>query len=481
VPNVLTIQWGERNTAVQGITLDFLRFNSENILDCYTLEYDAIKREMPEAVVTTNLMGAYRQLDYRKWAKRMDIVSWDNYPRFGQDPASVGFSHDLMRGLKDGDPFLLMEQTPSRTNWQDYNALKRPGVMRLQSYQAIAHGADSVLFFQMRASVGACEKFHGAVIDHSGRNDTRVFREVSQLGSELSMLGDKLIGSRIDADVAIWFDWECYWASENSMGPSISYNYVEEVQKYYAAFHSLGIATDIAGPDTDISGYKVVVAPAMYLLHPGTAQKIDAFVRQGGYFVATFMSGVADENDRVFKGGAPGPLKDILGLRVEETDALPPDRRNTIIMKSGLAGFSENFECNLLFDLVQLEGAESLAEYGKEFYAGRSVFTEHAYGKGKAFYISSSPDARFSRSLASFLCAEQGVCAPAPIRAVPEGVEVTRRSHKDGRSFLFLLNHAQSTVNVNIGAGKYKDLLSGKTLSGNCTLAPTEVLILVEI
>ncbi len=478
VPNVLTVQWGDRNTAVQGISLDYLRFNSENMLDCYTLERDAIKREIPDAIVTTNLMGAYRQLDYRKWAKRMDVVSWDNYPRFEQPASVAGFSHDLMRGLKDGEPFLLMEQTPSQTNWQDYNALKRPRVMRLLSYQAIAHGADSVLFFQMRNSRGACEKFHGAVISHSGRSDTRVFREVAELGRELKLLGDALIGSRIDAKVAIWFDWECYWASENSMGPSIALRYPEEVGKYYDAFHSLGIQVDMVGPETDISKYKLIVAPVMYMLHPDTAARIETFVRDGGTFLATCMSGVADESDLVFRGGAPGPLKGILGLRVEETDALPPSHKNTIRMKEKTSTLSRSYECSLLYDVVRLEGAVPLAEYGSDFYAGKPVLTKNVYGKGSAYYLASSPEAEFLRDLFAGLCASCGV--NAVLDSIPEGVEVTRRTREDGKGFVFVLNHGKDKVEVDLGKNERTDLLSGKKAKGKWILAPCDVLILEE-
>ncbi len=201
---------------------------SDSILECYKLEYDAIKAEMPDALITTNLMGFYKPLDYFKWAKHMDIVSWDNYPAIDTPRSFTAMSHDLTRGLKDGAPWLLMEQTPSQQNWQAYNSLKRPGVMRLWSYQAVARGSDSVLFFQMRRSRGACEKFHGAVIEHVGHEHTRVFREVAELGGELEALGDKLLGSRVKAKVAIYFDWENWWAVELSSGPSFALNYTDD-------------------------------------------------------------------------------------------------------------------------------------------------------------------------------------------------------------------------------------------------------------
>lgn len=190
VPNLLSEHFAENRTTFQGISLDYRRFNSESMLDCFKGEYEAIRSVDPDTKITTNLMGFYKPLDYQMWADSMDFTSWDNYPANEDSYSRIAMNHDLMRGIKGGQPFVLMEQTPSVTNWLPYNALKRPGVMRLWSYQAMAHGADAVMFFQMRRSIGACEKFHGAVIDHVGTENTRVFRELSRLGKELQLLCD---------------------------------------------------------------------------------------------------------------------------------------------------------------------------------------------------------------------------------------------------------------------------------------------------
>ena len=193
-PNYLSEHFGNERSTFQGISLDYRRFNSESILNAFRLEYDAIRAITPDVPITTNLMGTYQPLDYQMWAKYMDFVSWDNYPANDTPVSSVALRHDLMRGLKQGMPFALMEQTPSVQNWQPFNMLKRPGVMRLWSYQAVAHGADTVMFFQMKRSVGACEKYHGAVIDHAGHENTRVFRETAELGAELDRLGNQTLG-----------------------------------------------------------------------------------------------------------------------------------------------------------------------------------------------------------------------------------------------------------------------------------------------
>lgn len=247
LPNMLSEHFEPDRTTFQGISLDYRRFNSEGMLKCYQAEAAAIRSVVPDAKITTNLMGFYKPLDYQMWAKSMDFISWDNYPA-NEDPYSrIAMNYDLMRGIKGGQPFVLMEQTPSVTNWLAYNALKRPGVMRLWSYQAMAHGADAVLFFQMRRSIGACEKYHGAVIDHVGTENTRVFREISQLGKELQQLGDKTLGARSRAKAAILVDWDNWWAIEYSAGPSRDLKYLDEVFLYYRALEEQNYAVDIIG------------------------------------------------------------------------------------------------------------------------------------------------------------------------------------------------------------------------------------------
>ena len=233
------------------------------MLQCFQAEYEAIKSVVPNAQITTNLMGFYKPLDYQMWAKYMDFVSWDNYPA-NEDPYSrISMNHDLMRGIKGGQPFVLMEQTPSVTNWLSYNALKRPGVMRLWSYQAMAHGADAVMFFQMRRSIGACEKYHGAVIDHAGTENTRVFREIAAMGRELKLLGERTLGARSAARAAIFVDWDNWWALEYSAGPSCDLKYLDEVFLYYRALAEQNYAVDFIGAEDEPGQYDVVIAPLL--------------------------------------------------------------------------------------------------------------------------------------------------------------------------------------------------------------------------
>lgn len=442
VPNALSEHFAEDLTMFQGISLDYRRFNSDSILDCYRLEYDAIKRVQPDASITTNLMGFFKGLDYQKWAKYMDFISWDNYPQIDDSYARIAMSHDLMRGISHGEPFALMEQTPSVTNWHQYNALKRPGVMRLWSYQAVAHGADTVMFFQMRRSIGACEKYHGAVIDHVGNENTRVFREISALGEELEKLGSRTLGARTKTKIALMMTWDNWWALEYSAGPSRDLKYITEFTRYYEALRNMNYDVDIIAPQDDLSGYEVVIAPLLYMVREGEDENIRQFVKRGGTFVTSFFSGIVQENDLVITGGYPGKLRDILGIWVEEQDALPRNAKNSFIYKG------KEYPAFLLCDLLHLEGARQIdaSGYGSDFYQGSPVITEHKLGDGKAYYVATATDEAFYRVFLKELCDVKGIL---PVMDTPEGVEAASRENEKER-FIFLLNHTNETKTVDL-------------------------------
>jgi beta-galactosidase len=475
-PSLLSEHLTAEKTMFQGITLDWYRFTSDSILECYTLERDAIRAAAPGTPITTNLMGTFKGLDYFSWAKEMDVVSWDSYPSMDTPVQEVAMRHDLMRGVKGGRPFMLMEQTPSQQNWQPYNSLKRPGVMRLQSWQAVARGADTVMFFQLRRSRGACEKYHGAVIEHVGHENTRVFREVAALGKELTAVGDALIDSRVESRVGILFDWNNWWAVEMSSGPSIALRYLPHVGAWHDAFWSQNIGVDIVGVEDDLSRYDVLIAPLLYMVKPGVAARITQFVERGGTFLTTFFSGIVNETDLVTLGGYPGELRRLLGIWVEEIDALLPDRKNSMVMSRTVGDLRGTYECGIVCDLLHAEGAETLAVYGSDFYRGMPCLTRNRAGKGEAWYVASSPEKKLVHGLAGVLAAEKGI---GPVLRAAPGVEATRR-RKGAESFLFVLNHNDQAVPVDLGARQMTDLLEKKTVKGKLTLPPKGVLVLKE-
>lgn len=464
----LTEHWGWDRTTFQGISLDYRRFFSESMLECFDLEAAALKKHTPDIPVTTNFMEFYKLLDYQKWAKHMDFVAWDSYPSPDATSARMAMNHELFRGMKNGQPFALMEQTPSVTNWQPFNALKRPGIMRLWSYQAVAHGSDSVLFFQMRRSIGACEKYHGAIIDHCGHENTRVFREAAQLGAELKAIGAKLLGTRTDSRVAIVFDWENWWAAEYSAGPTTLLRYVEETERFYTAFHTQNIPVDLVPSDADLSRYALVIAPVLYMVKPSVDANLRRFVENGGTLVTTYFSGYVDENDLVTVGGYPGKLRPLLGIWVEETDAQPAEHVNHFLWQG------KRYACDMLFDLLHSEGAQVMSTYEADFYAGMPALTKNDVGNGHAYYLATRPEAAFYEDFVQMLCKEQGI---EPIADTPEGVEATLR-HNAHKAYLFLLNHAKESRTLTLAHGG-RDIISGRTFARgeSVTMAAADVLI----
>lgn len=469
LPDQRTEHISEDQTVAQTISIDYRRFNSDSIMECFQLEYEAVKKYTPDIPVTTNLMGAFKPLDYHKWGEYMDFISWDNYPSNEDSISKTALNHDLMRGVGKGKPFILMEQTPSQQNWQPFNALKRPGVMRLWSYQAVAHGSDAVMFFQMKRSIGSCEKYHGAVISHAGHEHTRVFREVTALGEELEKLGDEILGSVGTAKVALMFDWENWWAVDYSAGPSVNLKYYDEILKYYTALHEQNIAVDLVSEEADLSQYKLVIAPVLYMTKPGVDVRIREFVEKGGTFVTTFFSGYVDENDLVVIGGYPGRLRDILGVWVEEIDALPETKKNHFVYGG------ETYSAELLCDIMHLESAQALAEYQEDFYAGMPVITCNSFGKGEAYYIGTSSEDAFYTRMIREICEKRNI---APAAEVPSGVEAVER-FRDREHYLFLLNHSDDSKEV-IVPRESTDLLTGTAYrrEDRLTLAAKGVVIL---
>ena len=454
------------DASIMGLTLDWNRFVTDQTIACYCNEADVLRRITPGVPVTTNTYGYFVNYIPQKWAEVIDVVAWDNYPLFHDRDGDLrvavetSFLADFYRCVKGGRPFLMMESTPSATNWMPVAKLKRPGIHKLSSLQAVAHGADSVQYFQWRKSRGGSEKFHGAVVDHAGHENTRVFREVAEVGEMLAKLDD-VIGTTVPADVAVIFDKENDWAINAAQGPRRDKrNYWQTCQNHYRAFWQRGIGVDILHMDADFAAYKLLIAPMLYMVRPGVAERIEKFVAAGGAFVATYWSGIVDENDLCFLGGLPGPLRKVLGIWSEEIDVLYDDEANAVTFADGnsldLAG---EYEAGIFCDLIQAEGADVLATYKRDFYAGRPAVTVNALGRGRAYYLASRNEPRFLDDFYARLAADLKI-AGAVATDLPEGVTAQRRT--DGkRDFVFLLNFARAERTVNLGAAKFTDLLTG--------------------
>lgn len=468
---------------VHGMNLDWKRFVTDQTIDFYKHEIKPLKELSPELPATTNLMEAFEGLNYFKFAKHLDVVSWDSYPQWHNtendiDVACwVSMMHDLFRSLKGGQPFMLMESTPSLTNWQNISKLKKPGMHLLASLQAVAHGSDTVQYFQWRKSRGASEKFHGAVIDHSGHEHTRVFGEVEQVGSALEKLNE-VLGTSIRPETAILFDWENRWAIKDSQGPrNIGVKYEDTVKQHYKTFWKSGVSVDIIDMDCDFDRYKLLIAPMLYMIRPGVAERIEKFVENGGCFVGTYWSGIVNENDLCFLGGFPGPLRKTLGIWSEELEALFDGEKKRVVFESDnrleLTGVYQAVE---LCDLIHTEGAQVLASYDEDFYAGRPALTVNSFGQGKAYYIASRNEEAFHEKFYGSLIRELGLKKTIATE-LPDGVTVQTRT--DGVwDYVFVMNFSREEQVVKLDGQDYSDLLDEGKLGIELLLQPFGVKIL---
>ncbi|MDI9500546.1 MAG: beta-galactosidase [Clostridiaceae bacterium] len=454
--------------SVHGLTLDWKRFVTEQTADFMKAEMEPLRRLTPNVPCTANMMGLYDGLNYYRLSEEMDIASWDNYPIWRSDESDADTAlltsmvHDMNRRLKDGRPFMLMESSPSATNWQPVGKLRRPGLHELQSIQAVAHGSDTVQYFQFRKSRGSYEKFHGAVVDHVGTEHTRVFREVAGTGETLEKL-DAIVGTSKPSDVAIIYDVENRWALEICQGFKHNKNYIGTLKEHYAPFWKSGISVDIIDSTKELSGYKLVIAPMLYMLRPGMAEKIEDFVKRGGTFVATYMTGYVDEHDLCFLGGFPGPLRKVLGIWCEELDSLFDEERRHVEWNG------TRYEARDFCEIVHAEGAKIIGTYCEDFYASYPALTVNNFGEGEAYFVAARLDEQFQDDFFGMLIDKLGITG-AIKGSLPYGCTAQMRT--DGEDcFVFVMNFTPEQKSIDIGDGG-KSMVSGEEIKGSITLPP---------
>lgn len=442
---------------LHALNLDWKRFVTAQTVDFAAHEKKAIRDGGCQKPVTANFMGDYDGLNYRKFKEVLDVASWDSYPEWHKKPElktalETAFQHDFMRTLLK-KPFLLMESSPSSTNWQEVSKLRKPGMLHAASLQAVAHGSDSVLYFQLRQSRGASEKFHGAVIDHYGGEDTRVFREVTQVGKTLTSLSE-LAGTIQKPKAALIYDTESRWALMDAQGPRNSgLPYKETADKLYGGMRRLGLDMDIIDMEDTLEDYRIVLIPMLYMFRAGIEEKIRRFVENGGTVVMTFWSGVVDDTDRCCLGGVPGKLTEVFGLRSMEIDGLYDGERNAALpVKDNFLSLKKRYICKNLCELVKVGEAKVLMTYEKDFYKDLPVLTCNQYGKGKAYYICADMEQKFYND---FLEAVQKMEAlEKPLPYIPEGVEVTTRESGEAR-YLIIQNFNAETVDMTLPLQDY--------------------------
>lgn len=457
------------------LALDWRLFVNHQTIDCYQAEAAPLRRITPETPVTTNY---HRELyDLWKFSRHLDVVAFDNYPFWHHDPRQgfytlvapnpaeedglglsptsdyfvameAAFDFDMMRSLKGGEPFLMMESTPGSANWHMASPQKERGLALLSAMQAVAHGARSVQYFQWRKSRGNYEKYHGAVVNHAGHENTRTFREVAEIGSLLESLKG-LAESRIEAQVAILHDWEAMYAltEDNGILNDLFHNkpagYKRAFMPYYRALVENRVSVDFVPPDgTWWEGKKLIVAPMWYLVREEQARRAEEFVQAGGILVTTYWSGVVGANGLCHLGGVPGPLRHLMGIWVEETSSMHSHRSVGVRLRDGV-----EFEAGQFADSIHLEGAETLSTFTNGIFEGQPAATSNRFGKGRAIHLGTKFPLHHLRSFFSSLLDEQMIPRTFPAD-LPPGVYATRRKSGNG-DVVFLMNFGDAETIIN--------------------------------
>jgi len=457
--------------------LAWQRFCTDNLIRFFKTEIAPLRRITPDVPVTTNLMGTFTGLDYFALGKEMDISSWDNYPAWTGDERDLevsrlsAFKHDLMRGVCDQKPFLMMESSPSSVNWHTINRLRKPGTILYQGMQAIAHGSDSVQYFQFRAGRGGSEQYHGAVIDRTGTNRTRTFREVAEVGAALKQL-KAVAGSETRNQIALLYDWNVRWAVE---GAWMLHRHHEQYEETILSFHTelgrLGYGVDMVDETSDLSRYKVLIAPMAYMMREGFGDKLKTFVANGGTLITTYVSGYVNHELLTYMDADPSPISEVTGMHVDECDALD-ERTYAHFIWNG-----KKYRAKEIAELATPTTAQPLAVYADRFYATQPCFTVNEYGKGRCYYIAVRTDADFLNDSLRYMLAEAGVAPLLP--KLPEGVWATERWQEDGERFLFVQNgtHDKKTVTL---PKAMKDAVTGKIIYEQLELGELSVAVLTD-
>ncbi len=464
--------------------VDWMRFCSDTAVAFVRMQADILREVTPAIPVTTNLRSfSPSNLDMFDTATTLDFVSAISNANIKSRSAENACELDLLRSLKksgiktpDGDSgFWMIEQKAGHVNWQEVNSLIRPGVVRLFTYQAIARGADGILYFFWRQPRIGSEKFYGCVLPHSGNPESRAYTEIKAIGEEIKKLAEPLKGTKVVADACILVSNDNEWSLSHPRQPNKFFNQREHIQLFHTALHDRNILVDFARPSEDLSKYKIVIAPSLQLLSGAEADNLKLYVQNGGTLVATFNTGLVDEHHIAPDCGYPHDLTDLFGLEVLEFDPLPPNEENHLTFKGGTFHPSHLHPGKIWCDIIEPKGCQIVATYSKDFYAGKPAMTLNEFGLGKAIYIGTMSTQPFYYDLVTWLRQMVGL---HPLLKVPDTVEVSMRQNEDTRIY-FLLNHQNSPVRIQFYKAMH-DFLSGKNFSGNYDLPPHGILILDE-
>ncbi|OXL84243.1 hypothetical protein BCV73_14885 [Paenibacillus sp. SSG-1] len=452
-----------------GMQLDYRRFYSDSTVAYQRLQIEEI-RACSSLPITHNLMGHFSEIDYFDLGKDLDFISWDNYPNnmWGKSsPLTVAMAHDLMRGIKNQN-YWMMEQQSGPCGWHSLGDTPEPGQLRLWTYQAIAHGADAMVYFRWRACTVGIEQYWHGILDHDGVGRRR-YREITAIGHELKELSPLFVGAANNNTVALIKSYDQVW-SHRAQPHNRNFSYEALLAGYYDAVAGQHVGVDVVSVETDFTPYKLVLMPAFNLMTEEIADKCEAYVAGGGSLLITFRSGTRTWNNRMTTLTLPGLFRRLAGVELEEYDSVNFGR--TVSVRGQFGDGTASMWC----DVLKLEGAESLADYESHYYSGTPAVTVHTYGKGKVYYVGCDLDDRAMESLMKLVLGREGAVPSLPQKY--DGVEAVERE-KDGKRYLMLLNHRSESVEVELGS-TYIDALSKQTMEGRILLEPYAVHVLLN-
>ncbi len=464
--------YGVHNPSLE---LDYHRYFSDASRDFLVMQADILRRIAPGKAITHNEMGLFDNIDYSHLNTALDFVAWDNYPMIDfsshatyENYEGAGLAHDLMRGSRSQQNFMVMEQEGGLPGWNTFWGHQAPPELyRVWAYQAIAHGADGVCYFRWRTSRYGTEQYWQGVLDQDSYPNAR-YGIVKQMGGELTRLKQILQGTRPVSQVALLVSPDARWAFHiQTLVKGFDYN--EQLHRYYGSLRRQGLNVDVVFPQSDLSAYKIVIAPSLFVLTPELAQKLAAFAAGGGTLVLTYRSGVKDEHNVFTDETLPGPLARLAGIAIHDYD--PQTSQDQEIVMNG-----RHYPAKVWFDILTPGTAETLATYDKEYYAGSAAVTRNQLDKGNVYYVGTEPDApEFYDSLLAGILRGAGITPGPPL---PEGVEMATREG-DARKVIFLLNYTASNQAVPVGEA-YHDALSGAVTAEPVELPPYAVRVLVK-
>jgi beta-galactosidase len=465
---------GEGNFMNPSKLLDFKRFSSDALKEFFKAERDALAEITPDKPLTTNFMVAASTavLDYDDWGPEVDFVSNDHYFTPGKRHLDeLAYSASLTDGIARKKPWFLMEHSTSAVNWRTINYRKYPGTLVRDSLAHVAMGADAVCYFQWRQSRAGAEKFHSSMLPHAGE-DSQVFRDVCELGSDLEKLTDAgLLTSRVTrAKVAVVFDADSKWALEHTATPTQALQNWTEPLDWFSALLDRGVTSDVVPVAGEWEKYEAVVLPTVYLMSEETASRVREYVRGGGKVFVTYASGISDETDHIWLGGYPGAIRDVVGVRVEEFNPLGDDFPGTdASLKLDNGAIAHDWAD---FVASVADSCEVLARYDAEEDTGMNgvpAVTLNSFGDGSAVYVGCRLGRKgIARSIASVLPrlglvgnpvlnvlsptvspANSASISAADVSLGSDVMTVIRESDS-GERFVFVFNRTRHEVSVNV-------------------------------